>query len=156
MLVCYFSTSFSIINRGHSSTQSTVLCEQNYSISSVTHAPFCSRFHVPDYTPNIGIFWYFFTEMFDHFRSLFVWTFQMHVLILYLFPFTIRLRYCPLISVNCDEAYLSPYFRNDPAFLFWLLCAIFCTFKSYPAYGDVAFYINYLPIWSFLFRCKYN
>ncbi len=50
-------------------------------------------FHVPDYTPNIGIFWYFFTEMFDHFRALFVWTFQMHVLLLYLLPFTIRLRY---------------------------------------------------------------
>ncbi|UJR37524.1 hypothetical protein I4U23_030226 [Adineta vaga] len=94
-------------------------------------------FYVPDYTPNIGIFWYFFTEMFDHFRSLFVWTFQMHVLILYLFPFTLRL-------------------RNDPAFLFWLLCAVFCIFKSYPAYGDIAFYINYLPIWSFVFRYLRN
>ncbi|CAF4309690.1 unnamed protein product [Rotaria sp. Silwood2] len=90
-------------------------------------------FHVPDYTPNIGIFWYFFTEMFDHFRSLFVWTFQMHVLLLYLLPFTIRL-------------------RHDSTFLFWLLCALFCTFKSYPAYGDAAFYFNYLPMWSFLFR----
>ncbi|CAF0885063.1 unnamed protein product [Adineta ricciae] len=94
-------------------------------------------FYVPDYTPNTGIFWYFFTEMFEHFRSLFVWTFQMHVLLLYLFPFTIRL-------------------RNEPAFLFWLLCAIFCIFKSYPAYGDVAFYINYLPIWCFLFRYVRN
>jgi len=46
-------------------------------------------------------------------------------------------------------------FRNDPAFLFWVLCALFCTFKSYPAYGDAAFYFNYLPIWSFLFLCKY-
>ena len=36
--------------------------------------------------------------MFDHFRALFVWTFQMHVLILYLLPFTIRLRY--LIDQN--------------------------------------------------------
>mgnify|MGYP002377851119 CR=1 FL=1 len=94
-----------------------------------------NSFHVPDYTPNIGIFWYFFTEMFDHFRSLFVWTFQMHVLVLYLLPFSIRL-------------------RKDPIFLFWLLCALFCTFKSYPAYGDAAFYFNYLPIWSYLFRCK--
>lgn len=75
----------------------------------------------------------FFTEMFDHFRSLFVWTFQMHVLLLYLFPFAIRL-------------------RKDPIFFFWLLCAVFCTFKSYPAYGDATFYFNYLPIWSFLFR----
>ncbi|CAF0937515.1 unnamed protein product [Adineta steineri] len=105
----------------------------NHQSWSFIDAIYSFIFHVPDYTPNIGIFWYFFTEMFEHFRSLFVWTFQMHVLIVYLLPFTIRL-------------------RNDPAFLFWLLCAIFCIFKSYPAYGDVAFYFNYLPIWSFLFR----
>ncbi|CAF0780998.1 unnamed protein product [Adineta steineri] len=105
----------------------------NHQSWSFLESTYSFIFHVPDYTPNIGIFWYFFTEMFDHFRSLFVWTFQMHVLLLYIFPFTIRL-------------------RNDPIFLFWLLCAIFCTFKSYPAYGDATFYFNYLPIWSFLFR----
>jgi len=71
--------------------------------------------------------------MFDHFRSLFVWTFQIHVLLIYLIPFAVRL-------------------RDDKIFLFWLLCAVFCTFKSYPAYGDCAFYLNYLPVWSFLFR----
>ncbi|CAF1097648.1 unnamed protein product [Adineta ricciae] len=105
----------------------------NHQSWSFLESTYSFIFHVPDYTPNVGIFWYFFTEMFDHFRSLFVWTFQMHVLLLYLFPFAIRL-------------------RKDPIFLFWLLCAIFCTFKSYPAYGDATFYFNYLPIWSFLFR----
>jgi len=105
----------------------------NHNSWSFIESTYSFIFHVPDYTPNIGIFWYFFTEMFDHFRSLFVWTFQMHVLILYLLPFTIRL-------------------RNDSTFLFWLFCALFCTFKSYPAYGDAAFYFNYLPIWSYLFR----
>ncbi|CAF1236162.1 unnamed protein product [Rotaria sordida] len=105
----------------------------NHQSWSFIESTYSFIFHVPDYTPNIGIFWYFFTEMFDHFRSLFVWTFQMHVLLLYLLPFTIRL-------------------RRDPIFLFWLLCALFCTFKSYPAYGDAAFYFNFLPIWSFLFR----
>lgn len=50
---------------------------------------------VPDLTPNIGIFWYFFTEVFDHFRSFFVFVFQAHAFI-YLAPLTIRLRQHPL------------------------------------------------------------
>lgn len=65
----------------------------NHQSWSFIESTYSFIFHVPDYTPNIGIFWYFFTEMFDHFRSLFVWTFQMHVLVLYLLPFSIRLRY---------------------------------------------------------------
>ena len=31
---------------------------------------------VSDLTPNVGLNWYFFTEMFDHFRSFFVGAFQ--------------------------------------------------------------------------------
>ena len=31
---------------------------------------------VPELTPNMGLFWYFFTEMFEHFRVFFVCTFQ--------------------------------------------------------------------------------
>jgi hypothetical protein len=31
---------------------------------------------VSDLTPNVGVWWYFFTEMFDHFRNFFVGVFQ--------------------------------------------------------------------------------
>jgi len=31
---------------------------------------------VSDLTPNVGLNWYFFTEMFDHFRTFFVGAFQ--------------------------------------------------------------------------------
>ena len=30
---------------------------------------------LPDLTPNPGMWWYFFTEMFDHFRSFFLMVF---------------------------------------------------------------------------------
>lgn len=33
-------------------------------------------------TPNIGLFWYFFTEVFEQFRYLFTGIFQAHTFIL--------------------------------------------------------------------------
>merc|ERR1719420_2757266 len=36
---------------------------------------------VPELTPNMGIFWYFFTELFDHFRLFFICTFQINLLL---------------------------------------------------------------------------
>jgi len=50
---------------------------------------------VSDLAPNVGIFWYFFTEVFDHFRTFFVFVFQIHAFI-YVAPLTIRLRRHPL------------------------------------------------------------
>jgi len=34
------------------------------------------RFQLPDLTPNPGLWWYFFTEMFDHFRPFFLMVFS--------------------------------------------------------------------------------
>uniref|UniRef100_A0A2C9L8E4 Uncharacterized protein n=1 Tax=Biomphalaria glabrata TaxID=6526 RepID=A0A2C9L8E4_BIOGL len=44
---------------------------------------------VPDLTPNVGVFWYFFTEMFDHFRTFFVCVFQLNAVI-YTVPLTVK------------------------------------------------------------------
>ncbi|RHY64719.1 hypothetical protein DYB34_011327 [Aphanomyces astaci] len=46
----------------------------------------------PDLTPNIGIFWYFFMELFDRFRSYFLVLLHLHPY-LYVLPLFIRLRY---------------------------------------------------------------
>lgn len=46
---------------------------------------------VPDFTPNIGLFWYFFTEMFDQFRDFFLWTFQINSFI-YFVPLSLILK----------------------------------------------------------------
>ena len=34
------------------------------------------RLTLPDLTPNPGLWWYFFTEMFDHFRAFFLMVFS--------------------------------------------------------------------------------
>lgn len=53
---------------------------------------------LPDLTPNPGLWWYFFIEMFDAFRSFFLGVFWLHMLA-YSVPFTIRLRKQPLAAV---------------------------------------------------------
>ena len=54
---------------------------------------------VLELTPNMGLFWYIFTEMFEHFRVFFVATFQLNVFV-YVIPLSIRLRKDPFLLVN--------------------------------------------------------
>lgn len=44
-----------------------------------------------DLTPNLGLWWYFFMEMFDHFRDFFLLTFNVHVAS-YVLPLAIKYR----------------------------------------------------------------
>ncbi|XP_019865192.1 phosphatidylinositol glycan anchor biosynthesis class U protein [Aethina tumida] len=88
---------------------------------------------VPDLQPNIGLFWYFFTEMFDHFRELFIYSFQINATILYLIPLAIK-------------------FRQQPFLLTYALLFLITVFKSYPCIGDVGFVISLLPSFMYLFR----
>ncbi|XP_055838347.1 phosphatidylinositol glycan anchor biosynthesis class U protein [Episyrphus balteatus] len=81
--------------------------------------------------PNIGLFWYFFMEMFDHFRTLFLITFQINATILYLIPLTFKL-------------------HKDPLMLTTILISLTSIFRSYPCLGDIAFYLAFLPLWR---RC---
>lgn len=87
---------------------------------------------VPDLKPNIGLFWYFFTEMFEHFRLLFVCAFQINALALYIIPLTLR-------------------FNKEPVLLATVLIALSAIFRSYPCVGDVGFYLALLPMWKHLF-----
>ena len=50
------------------------------------------RLTVPDLTPNVGLFWYFFTEAFEHFRVFFLCVFQINAF-LYVLPLSFRFRY---------------------------------------------------------------
>ncbi|KAK9899723.1 PIG-U-domain-containing protein [Cystobasidium minutum MCA 4210] len=81
---------------------------------------------VQDLTPNIGLYWYFFIEMFDHFRNFFLLVFQAH-LACYALPITLKLRFNPLLA-------------------FTVLAGIFSTFKAYPSVGDTAFYHSLLAL----------
>ncbi|XP_076161742.1 phosphatidylinositol glycan anchor biosynthesis class U isoform X2 [Ptiloglossa arizonensis] len=89
--------------------------------------------YVPDLRPNIGLYWYFFTELFEHFRWLFIASFQINVSLLYIVPLALRL-------------------RHDPMLLAFSYLAIAAIFKSYPCIGDVGFYMSLLPLWKHLFQ----
>ncbi|XP_022082208.1 phosphatidylinositol glycan anchor biosynthesis class U protein-like [Acanthaster planci] len=86
---------------------------------------------VPNLTPNMGLFWYFFTEMFEHFRYFFLWVYQINVFI-YTAPLAIKL-------------------RKHPLFMMYIQCIIMAIFKSYPAFGDTSVYLALLPVWSHAF-----
>lgn len=71
------------------------------------------------------MWWYFFTEMFDHFRVFFRGVFQLHTFI-YIAPLCIRF--------------------EDPLHVVLLLSCVISTWKSYPTLGDMA-------LWAGLLGC---
>lgn len=84
-----------------------------------------------DLTPNIGLWWYFFTEMFEFFRSFFMGVFQIYVAAFAL-PVTIR-------------------FTNNPIFALATMVGISTLLKSYPEVGDIGFYFTLLALFKPIF-----
>uniref|UniRef100_A0A8D2ZGW6 Phosphatidylinositol glycan anchor biosynthesis class U protein n=1 Tax=Scophthalmus maximus TaxID=52904 RepID=A0A8D2ZGW6_SCOMX len=91
---------------------------------------------VPDLTPNIGLFWYFFAEMFEHFRLFFLCVFQINVFF-YTIPLSVKL-------------------KEHPVFLIFMQLAVISIFKSYPTVGDIALYMAFIPVWNHLHRFLRN
>ncbi|CAE6523436.1 unnamed protein product [Rhizoctonia solani] len=79
-----------------------------------------------DATPNCGLWWYFFTEMFDHYRPFFLLTFSAHPLI-YIAPICMK-------------------FRHDPFYAAFLLLGVSATLKSYPTLADAGLFISLIPL----------
>lgn len=111
----------------------TYLCYRIYDRWDFVENTYGFILTVPDLRPNIGLFWYFFIEMFEHFRSLFIYSFQINVTILYLIPLSIR-------------------FRQDPMLLATSLLSLTAIFKSYPCLGDIGFVLSLYPCWKHLFN----
>ncbi|TVY44188.1 Phosphatidylinositol glycan anchor biosynthesis class U protein [Lachnellula subtilissima] len=86
---------------------------------------------LPDLTPNVGLWWYFFIEMFDSFRSFFLGVFWIH-LSSYVFGLTIRVRRQPLIVLT-------------------VLLGIFAIFKPYPSISDTSLFLALLPLYRHVF-----
>ncbi|OAA55312.1 GPI transamidase component [Niveomyces insectorum RCEF 264] len=84
-----------------------------------------------DLTPNVGLWWYFFIEMFDSFRAFFVAVFWLH-LASYVGGLTLRLRTQPLVVLA-------------------LLTGIFAIFKPYPSVGDTALFLALVPLFRHVF-----
>lgn len=85
---------------------------------------------VPDLTPNVGLWWYFFIEIFDSFREFFLGVFWLH-LAGYVGGLTVRL-------------------RKQPLFVVTTLLGIFAMFKPYPSISDVSVYFALMPLYRHL------
>lgn len=90
---------------------------------------------VPDLAPNVGLWWYFFIEIFDSFREFFLGVFWLH-LVGYVGGLTLRL-------------------RRQPLFVITSLIGIFAIFKPYPSIADVSLYFALLPLYRHLSPRKY-
>uniref|UniRef100_A0A8C9Q9J6 Phosphatidylinositol glycan anchor biosynthesis class U n=1 Tax=Spermophilus dauricus TaxID=99837 RepID=A0A8C9Q9J6_SPEDA len=115
-----------------------IVCLSFFLLSSWDFIPAVYGFilSVPDLTPNIGLFWYFFAEMFEHFSLFFVCVFQINVFF-YTVPLAIKL-------------------KEHPIFFMFIQIAIISIFKSYPTVGDVALYMAFFPVWNHLYRFLRN
>ncbi|WOL19553.1 phosphatidylinositol glycan anchor biosynthesis class U protein-like [Canna indica] len=83
---------------------------------------------VEDLSPNIGVLWYFFAEVFVFFRNFFLIVFHVNILFMIL-PLAIRL-------------------KHRPCFLAFVYIAISSMLKSYPSVGDSALYLGLLALFS--------
>jgi len=87
---------------------------------------------ISDNTPNIGHYWYFFTEIFEHFRVFFLWVFQLHIII-FIVPSILK-------------------FKEQPLFLTLIITSLISQLKTYPSIGDVALYMSFVPMYQELYK----
>lgn len=87
---------------------------------------------LPDLTPNPGLWWYFFIEMFDAFREFFLGVFWLHMLS-YSVPFCLRLRKQPLAAVV-------------------LMMGIIAVFQPYANVGDASTWLSCLCLLGHVFE----
>ena len=84
-----------------------------------------------DLTPNVGLWWYFFTEMFDSFRSFFLAVFWLHL--------------SSYVGGLCIRA------RRQPLVVLVLLLGVFAVFKPYPSISDTSLFLAAVPLYRHVF-----
>ncbi|KAL8314967.1 hypothetical protein RB597_006893 [Gaeumannomyces tritici] len=84
-----------------------------------------------DLTPNVGLWWYFFTEMFDSFRAFFLAVFWLH-LAAYVGGITVRARAQPLAALV-------------------ILLGLLAIFKPYPSVADTSLFLGLVPLFRHVF-----
>ncbi|KAG5039679.1 hypothetical protein JHK82_011828 [Glycine max] len=82
-----------------------------------------------DLSPNIGVLWYFFAEVFDFFRNFFLIVFHGNILLM-IAPLALRL-------------------NHRPCFLAFVYIVISSMLKSYPSVGDSALYLGLLGLFAY-------
>lgn len=81
-----------------------------------------------DLSPNIGVLWYFFAEVFEIFRGFFLIVFHINILFM-VCPLAIRL-------------------MHRPCFLAFVYITVSSMLKSYPSVGDAALYLGLLGLFA--------
>jgi GPI-anchor transamidase subunit U len=94
-------------------------------------ATYGTQFSVPDLTPNIGLWWYFFIEIFDSFRNYYIGVFWLHIGS-YVGGLTLRL-------------------RQQPLFVLTTMLGLLAIFKPYPSISDVSLYLAFVPLYKHIF-----
>ncbi|KAF2754395.1 PIG-U-domain-containing protein [Pseudovirgaria hyperparasitica] len=89
------------------------------------------RLLLPDLTPNVGLWWYFFIEMFDSFRGFFLGVFWLHMA-----------SYVGGLSIRI---------RRQPLFVAVTMTGIFAVFQPYPSIADSALYLALVPLYRHVF-----
>ncbi|KAF2857027.1 PIG-U-domain-containing protein [Plenodomus tracheiphilus IPT5] len=89
------------------------------------------RLLLPDLTPNVGLWWYFFIEMFDPFRDFFLGVFWLHAA-----------SYMPGLTIRLHK---------QPLFVACTLTGVFAIFTPYPSIADAALYLSVVPLFRHLF-----
>ncbi|KAI1477092.1 hypothetical protein K445DRAFT_314349 [Daldinia sp. EC12] len=84
-----------------------------------------------DLTPNVGLWWYFFIEMFDSFRAFFLGVFWLHL--------------------SCYVGGLSIRIRSQPLAVLTILLGIFAIFKPYPSIADTSLFLAMVPLFRHIF-----
>lgn len=90
---------------------------------------------LPDLTPNVGLWWYFFIEMFDSFREFFLGVFWLHL--------------------GGYVGGLCLRIRKQPLFVITTMLGIFAIFKPYPSISDTSLYFAMLPLYRHIFPCAF-
>lgn len=91
---------------------------------------------VDDLTPNVGLFWYFFIQVFEHFRTFYLAVFQINLLV-YVVPLLLSLRrdaYLHLVISLLLVAVFSSYPTLNDASTYLALLPMFEKYKKYPRY----------------------
>jgi len=86
---------------------------------------------LPDLTPNVGLWWYFFIEMFDDFREFFLGVFWLHMA-----------SYVGGLSIKL---------RKQPLFAAVAMLGVIAVFQPYPSIADSALFLGTVPLYRHVF-----
>lgn len=89
---------------------------------------------LPSLTPNVGLWWYFFTEMFDSFREFFLAVFWLHMF-----------GYMPGLCIRL---------RAQPLFVVIAVIGTIAVYSPYPAVGEAGLFLSMLGLYRHVFPRK--